>query len=169
MGTIDTDPAETAQPSTGQSSTGQPGAGGSRMGHPTRRTVLLGVGVIGAGAAVATIAACGPGATATSAPKANPTASKDLGKTSAIPVNGGVIFPDQNVVVTQPAAGTFKAFSATCTHAGCQVGTVSGGLIMCPCHGSEYSITDGSVTRGPAPTSLAPATITVANGEITLA
>ena len=39
-----------------------------------------------------------------------------LGKTSEVPVGGGAIFKNEQVVVTQPAAGTFKAFSAVCTH-----------------------------------------------------
>ena len=34
-----------------------------------------------------------------------------LGATSQIPVGGGKIFRAQKVVVTQPAAGTFKAFN----------------------------------------------------------
>ena len=70
------------------------------------------------------------------------------------PAGGGKIYPQQNVVVTQPTAGTFKAFSATCTHMGCQVATVADGKILCPCHGSQYSITDGSVVGGPAPSPL---------------
>ncbi|OLB76519.1 MAG: hypothetical protein AUI14_18505 [Actinobacteria bacterium 13_2_20CM_2_71_6] len=69
-------------------------------------------------------------------------------------------------MVTQPVAGTFKAFSAICTHKGCPVGSVSGGAIRCPCHGSEYSIVDGSVKRGPAPGPLDPKTVTVKGTSI---
>ncbi|MFC5910152.1 Rieske (2Fe-2S) protein, partial [Streptacidiphilus monticola] len=81
---------------------------------------------------------------------------------------GGKVFADQQVVVTQPAAGQFKAFSAVCTHAGCTVGSVSGGTIVCPCHGSKYKITDGSVVQGPAPRPLAEKSVTVANGQLEL-
>jgi len=63
----------------------------------------------------------------------------------------------------------FKAFTAICTHMGCTVGTISGGLIICPCHGSQYSIVDGSVKRGPAPAALAAKTVTVTNGEVSVA
>jgi hypothetical protein len=60
-----------------------------------------------------------------------------LGAASEIKVGGGKIFADQQVVVTQPASGTFKAFSTTCTDQGCQVSQVSGGLIECPCHAAS--------------------------------
>jgi len=143
------------------------------VGRTSRRTVLLGVGT------VAVIAACGSTSSSGSASgnggsanggsgSGTTTASKDLGATSAIPVGGGKVFPDQRVVVTQPTAGAFKAFSAVCTHQGCTVNQVSNGLIMCPCHGSEYSITDGSVKQGPAPSPLPTKQITVANDQITL-
>lgn len=92
-----------------------------------------------------------------------------LGTTSQVPVGGGMIFADAKVVVTQPAAGTFKAFSSTCTHQGCQVNQVTGGLIECPCHGSHYSITDGSVKAGPAPAPLPAKQITVQGDQIFLA
>jgi Rieske Fe-S protein len=71
--------------------------------------------------------------------------------------------------VTQPTAGNFKAFTAVCTHAGCTVGSVTDGVIKCPCHGSMYSAADGSVKGGPAPAPLAAKNITVQGGEITLA
>ena len=60
------------------------------------------------------------------------------------------MFADKDVVVTQPTAGEFKAFSATCTHQGCKVKSVADGVIVCPCHGSKFAIADGSVAAGPA-------------------
>lgn len=78
------------------------------------------------------------------------TGGRDLAGTGDIPVGGGKVFPDEGVVVTQPQAGTFKAFSATCTHQGCQVESVSNGTINCPCHGSRFRVADGSVAGGPA-------------------
>ncbi|MET9887765.1 Rieske (2Fe-2S) protein [Streptomyces sp. NPDC006430] len=92
-----------------------------------------------------------------------------LAQTSEIPVGGGKVFKDQKVVVTQPAAGEFKAFSATCTHQGCSVATVTGGNIVCPCHQSLFKIADGSVAGGPAPRPLAAAKIAVEGGKISLA
>ena len=93
----------------------------------------------------------------------------ELGATGDVPVGGGKVFADKQVVVTQPAAGTFAAFSAICTHQGCTVDTVAGGTINCPCHGSKFKIADGSVVNGPASQPLAKKNVTVANGKITLA
>jgi Rieske Fe-S protein len=72
-------------------------------------------------------------------------------------------------VVTQPSAGKFKAFSATCTHQGCPVAGVDGGTINCTCHGSKFSIEDGSVTKGPATKALVEQDISVEGDSITLA
>jgi Rieske Fe-S protein len=69
--------------------------------------------------------------------------------TAGVPVGGGVILSQQNVVVTQPTHGTFEAFSATCTHQGCQLASVAAGTINCACHGSQFSIKDGSNVTGP--------------------
>ena len=91
-----------------------------------------------------------------------------LGKTEEIPVGEGKIFDQNQVVVTQPVKGTFKAFSSTCTHQGCQVTTVADGTIDCPCHGSKYSVKDGSVVAGPAPRPLPAKQITVSGDSITL-
>jgi Rieske Fe-S protein len=91
-----------------------------------------------------------------------------LGKTSDVPVGGGAIFKNEQVVVTQPAAGTFKGFSAVCTHQGCIVATVANGTINCTCHGSRFAIADGSVANGPANTPLSERSVTITNDQITL-
>ena len=132
-----------------------------------RRVLLSGVGVVG----VAAVAGCASGAAgpATAAVGATPAKAKALAKTSDIPVGGGKIFSDAQVVVTQPAAGTFKAFTAVCPHQGCTVGSVAGGKIICPCHGSQFQAADGSVVQGPASTPLTEVPIKVTGGSITLA
>ncbi|MFG3257708.1 Rieske (2Fe-2S) protein [Streptomyces sp. NPDC048172] len=91
-----------------------------------------------------------------------------LGQVSEIPEGGGKVFEDQKVVVTQPSAGEFKAFSATCQHKGCLVNEVSGGTINCPCHGSKYDISDGSVKAGPARRSLPGKHVSVKGGTVRL-
>jgi Rieske Fe-S protein len=90
-------------------------------------------------------------------------------KTSSIPEGGGRIYKKDGIVVTQPNAGEFKAFTATCTHQGCTVGSVSDGTINCPCHGSKFNIADGSVANGPASKPLAAKKIVVKGGKISLA
>jgi Rieske Fe-S protein len=140
----------------------------------TRRTVLLATGATGA---VALVAACGgggddngapprapPGPVATSAP-----AGRVLANIDEIPVGGGKIFKDEEVVVTQPEQGRFKAFSAICTHQRCLVSTVSDGTINCPCHGSKFQIADGAVSQGPATRPLPAERITVEGNAIRMA
>ena len=89
-----------------------------------------------------------------------------LAKTSDVPVGGGTILTDKKIVITQPQSGTFHAFTAVCTHAGCTVGSVSSGTINCPCHGSRFSISNGSVVNGPAASPLAPVNIKVQGTSI---
>jgi Rieske Fe-S protein len=154
------------------------------MSETTRRSVLAGAAGIGA---AAMLAACGSDdSTSTdsssnngAAPQGNntgaaPTQGGQNGagtaiKKSDIPVGGGVIFKEQNVVVTQPTAGQFKAFSATCTHNNCPVATVSGGTINCNCHFSKFSVADGSVKGGPAPKPLPAKTVTDNGDSLTVA
>lgn len=133
----------------------------------TRRTVLVGVGAIGA---TAVLAACGSengantGSTGTgsgandaplpagSAEPGGGTSNGGGGKTlvaaADVPTGGGVIKGD--LVITQPSEGTFKAFSKACTHQGCDVSKIDNGAIICTCHNSKFSIEDGSVQSGPA-------------------
>jgi Rieske Fe-S protein len=117
-------------------------------------------GATGAGAAPSAASS------APSAASGGNSASGALATTSEIPVGGGMIFTSEKVVVTQPTAGDYKAFSAVCTHMGCIVSTISNGTIDCPCHGSQYSITNGSVVAGPAPKPLPTETIKVSGTSI---
>ena len=91
-----------------------------------------------------------------------------LGTASEIPVGGGKIFAAARVVVTQPVRGQYKGFSAVCTHVGCVLSEVADGTIDCPCHGSEFKITNGAVVTGPAPRPLPKKQIKVVDGQVFL-
>ncbi len=147
-----------------------------------RRTILTAGGLVLAGGA---LAACGgadstateaaTGAPATGAPAAPATeapatpVSGVLASVSEIPVGGGVIVPEPPIVITQPVAGTFKAFTAICPHQGCLVSEVAENQIVCPCHGSLFSAEDGAVVQGPSEQGLTAASIAVQGDSIVLA
>jgi Rieske Fe-S protein len=159
----------------------------------TRRGVLLGVGIAGVGGVLAGCstaavpyeaneAGAAPGQQAPPAASSAPAMASQpaaqgsgaamgtlLAQVTDIPVGGGKVFAAQKVVVTQPAKGEFKAFSAVCTHVGCVCNQVANGTINCPCHGSEFKITNGAVVTGPAPTPLPARTIAISGNKIYLA
>ena len=97
---------------------------------------------------------------------AAPAGPAALARTADIPVGGGKVLADKKIVITQPQAGSFNAFTAVCTHQGCIVGSVTGGTINCPCHGSKFNIANGSVVNGPAASPLAPVGIKVQGTSI---
>ncbi|GAB3445863.1 hypothetical protein GCM10027517_27380 [Phycicoccus ginsengisoli] len=137
---------------------------------PTRRTLLAVAGLAGVGAAVAGCSSAQDAAsTVGSATSAVKDAAKKAIDKASIPVGGGRIFTDQQVVVTQPKAGEFKAFTAVCTHQGCLVNQVENNVISCgaPCgHGSQYDAATGQVKVGPAPAPLAEKKLTIGTDGI---
>ncbi|GAA3421605.1 Rieske (2Fe-2S) protein [Streptosporangium vulgare] len=157
------------------------------MTETTRRTVILSAG--GAGMAAVLTACAGYGEPAaeggdtsstvsSQAPEAAETTAgaegggsgaNALAKTADIPEGGGKVFKDEKIVVVQPTAGEFKAFSSVCTHQGCDVDKIADGTIDCPCHGSKFKITDGSVANGPATEPLEEKSIKVDGDSIVLA
>ncbi|HEY8471970.1 MAG TPA: Rieske (2Fe-2S) protein [Natronosporangium sp.] len=70
--------------------------------------------------------------------------------TDQVAVGGGLLVGEHGIVITQPTEGEFRAFSATCTHQGCTITEISDGTINCNCHGSRFSIEDGSVVQAAA-------------------
>ncbi|MCX4688305.1 Rieske (2Fe-2S) protein [Kitasatospora purpeofusca] len=130
---------------------------------PSRRTLLCGAAaVLAAGGTVAVTGCSSTSSGSDSAAKA----PVDLGPASGVPVGGGTVFREKKIVVTQPAEGQYKAFSAKCTHAGCIVDQVKNQKIQCPCHGSLFGITDGAVQDGPAPTPLPAYDVVVEGGNL---
>jgi Rieske Fe-S protein len=147
----------------------------------TRRTVLGGAAAV-TGAVVLAGCTAGAddtggtdtggsttGADATEAPQATDVAGGGLVPTADVPEGGGVIVTEAKVVVTQPTAGEYKAFSSTCTHQGCQVSQVTEEAIVCACHNSRFSLTDGAVLGGPATAPLPEVPISVEGTEVVLA
>lgn len=151
----------------------------------SRRNALSGAATIGLGLPL--LAACGddeagtatdPGQSASSSAASDPPASPPgsassapapgIATTSEVPVGSGVVIGDSEVVITQPAEGEFKAFTSVCTHQGCAVGEVTD-TINCPCHGSRFSIEDGSVVDGPATSPLEEFPLAVDGDQISLA
>jgi len=134
----------------------------------SRRTVLQATGLA---AAAAVVAGCGSQGTGGAAASSPPSAAggQALVAVAEVPVGGGVVLDEPAIVVTQPSDGTLKAFTAICPHQGCPVSEVTDGEIVCPCHGSTFSIVDGAVIQGPAPEGLAAEPIAVRDGTVTLA
>lgn len=93
-----------------------------------------------------------------------PVEPKPAGETVAIDLNdpaysdlsvpgGAVILEVPNiegpVLVIRIDENSVSALSAVCTHRGCTVNLPEEGRILCPCHGSSFSLT-GEVLSGPA-------------------
>ena len=136
--------------------------------------MIRGAGAVGLAAVGATaLAACGSDSSAgapaggsssggSSSAATTTAGARDSGDSGGVakadvPVGGGVIIASAQFVVTQPAAGEFKAFSSICTHMGCPVAEVADGTINCNCHGSRFDIATGAATRGPGHAARCPA------------
>lgn len=75
---------------------------------------------------------------------------------------------ENRVVVAQPIAGQFVAYSAACTHVGFDVEVQEGLRLQCPAHGSQFDAADGSVLRGPAGVPLATVPVALAGDRLVI-
>lgn len=102
-------------------------------------------------------------------PGADDSSGKGSGPLAAlddVPDGGGLVLADEKLVLTRDGT-TVHCFDAVCTHQGCLVGGVSGGVIRCPCHGSGFDAATGAVVNGPATEPLEAVDVEVtAQGEV---
>lgn len=118
---------------------------------PSRRTLLRSLAAVGGVALFpGVLAGCASGGGGTGTPAVNTVAVSDVpvGRARVVDVAG------ERLVVAQPSAGEFVAFSSRCTHQGAQVEAGNGLTLTCPNHGSQFDATDGKVLRGPAESAL---------------
>lgn len=123
---------------------------------PTRRNVLHATTAVAGGACALALVGCTPaaqpvGAGSTPLPVPTGGAPVQVGKVSEIPV-GSTARGEANgvkLVLFRPSETTVLAYSDVCTHAGCQVAP-AGVDFKCPCHGSVFKGSDGTVVSGPA-------------------
>lgn len=138
----------------------------------TRRSALRGA-VVALAAAVVGFAAARTGratvlapATAANGYGPEPKGGRLLSRLDQVPAGGGLIIDSAKIVLTRGAADTVHGFSAICTHQGCPVAQVSGGAIVCPCHGSRFDAQTGAVVGGPASRPLPPVAVVVRDGSV---
>ena len=126
----------------------------------SRRATLI----TGAVASGALLASCAEGDSNVTAPEG----TVEVGSASAMGVGKAakLTHGSTTVIVSQPSAGEYKAFSTVCTHQGCQVQVQDSNRIVCPCHGSEFAVSDGSVVHGPAESPLASYPVQVKGGKL---
>lgn len=139
------------------------------------RRVLL-TGAITAGGAV-TLAGCAaepasvettpPSGTVEDAPT-EMTGEQLLGPAAEIMVGSGKKYEIDalTILVTRPAEDTFRAFNATCTHAGCIVTGVRDNQIACGCHGARFDPDSGEVQSGPAKSPLGKIMVEVRGSDL---
>ncbi|PYI67595.1 ferredoxin [Arthrobacter livingstonensis] len=133
----------------------------SPVSSPSRRNVLRATTAVSGGACALALSGCVPAASPASkkvaAPQPIPTTGTParVGKLADVAVGASAAGTANgvNVVVFRPDATTVLAYSDVCTHAGCQVAP-DGADFKCPCHGSLFKGTDGTVVSGPAKKSL---------------
>jgi thiosulfate dehydrogenase (quinone) large subunit len=111
----------------------------------------------------------GAGSAGSSQGPSLPAGAVKLGPTRAVPNGAAATYTDPGDgspdILIRDSAGGLTAFSAVCTHAGCTVG-YEGGIIVCPCHGGEFSAETGEVIAGPPPAPLAAKQVLEADGQI---
>jgi thiosulfate dehydrogenase [quinone] large subunit len=130
-------------------------------------------GASGSGGSGASATAAGKTGSATSGSGAGgskvPSGAVRLGPGKRLPSGQAATYSDpadgSPDILIRDEEGNLKAFSAVCTHAGCTVG-YEGGVIVCPCHGGEYSAETGEVIAGPPPTGLAPKQVLESDGQV---
>ena len=127
---------------------------------PSRRQVLTWAGT---GVAALALAAC-----AGEEPAPLPRPGEPLLPLDEVPVGSSAVVrtgEGAEVVVSRVSAEEVVAFSAVCTHQGCTVRRETE-VLACPCHGSQFDPSDGTVVRGPAEEPLPTVAVRIEAGTV---
>jgi thiosulfate dehydrogenase [quinone] large subunit len=142
-------------------------------GAPLTRRGFVGV-ALGATGAAALLAA--GGATLARGAYRRPPVPKAAPKPGVEIPGGAELAPGQALLYSDPVEGTsdiliraedgaLTAFSALCTHAGCEV-AYRDGVLLCPCHGGVFNAQTGAVEGGPPPTPLPARQVVEGDGKV---
>lgn len=79
-----------------------------------------------------------------------------LGSGSKLVVGTPTVFTDPKTgdpgIIFRESNNVLLAYDTVCPHMGCTVGySPSAKILACPCHGSEFKVSNGDVISGPAP------------------
>lgn len=139
---------------------------------PSRRAFIRNTALVGGGTAAALLLS---GCTSDSEPGSEPgtegsanSAEPFTFPAAEVPVGGGVVLTEHEVVVTQPETGTFHAFSAICTHKGCVLVSVEERGAYCGCHSSYFDIATGDPVAGPAQSPLPSVPVALSGDTLTI-
>lgn len=142
-----------------------------------RRFVRLGA-ALGLGAACAPLASCGgsaevePGGGKSLSEGPEVGEGQDIAEASEVEPGSAIPFTDagsgEQAVLLRLEGGEFAAYSAICTHMGCEVAyDRAEGTLECPCHGSIFDPENGAeVVEGPASRPLPEIPVRVEGGRV---
>jgi len=96
-----------------------------------------------------------------------------LGAASQVPIGSAATFTIPTTgdpgIVFHTKDGKWLGYDSVCPHAGCTVGWSTGAsLMVCPCHGSQFEVSNGAVVNGPASHGLTALTIVESGGNLYL-
>ena len=89
------------------------------------------------------------------------TALANVGSAALVQAGGN------NILVTQTGQGSFRAFTAVCTHEQNIITGFQSNNFVCPAHGSQFN-TSGGVVQGPATRALREFTTQFTNNVLTI-
>src|SRR5688572_5989528 len=94
------------------------------------------------------------------APAAGKTGDLPAGIVKAVQLEG-------KTIALANVDGQYYAVDDVCPHRGCSLATglLAGSILSCPCHGSQFDVTNGAVVRGPASTGVESYPVTLAGDE----
>ncbi|HLJ60733.1 MAG TPA: non-heme iron oxygenase ferredoxin subunit [bacterium] len=87
------------------------------------------------------------------------------------PGTGTVVSVEGKAIALFNVGGTFYAVANECTHVGGPLGKghLEGATVTCPWHGSQFDVTSGQVTKGPARRPVATYAVRVRGNDVFVA